>query len=81
MSQVLWIIAGTLGWFLHYITPQLRKQQPWLCLAGPVLKQHEHAQFEVTEPAKLMYFERVSDFSSKFYNELVLDSIYYCWDS
>ncbi|CAH0726774.1 unnamed protein product, partial [Brenthis ino] len=59
LNTVLWIIAGVLGWLLHYITPQLRKQQPWLCLAGPVLKQHEHAQFEVTEPAKLMYFERM----------------------
>lgn len=57
--QVLWIIAGILGWVLHYLTPQLRKQQPWLCLAGPVLRQHEHAQFEVTEPARLMCFEKV----------------------
>ncbi|XP_050344156.1 pecanex-like protein 1 [Nymphalis io] len=59
LNTVLWIIAGILGWFLHYITPQLRKQQPWLCLAGPVLKQQEYAQFEVTEPAKLMYFEKI----------------------
>nr|XP_026498026.1 protein pecanex [Vanessa tameamea] len=59
LNTVLWIIAGILGWFLHYVTPQLRKQQPWLCLAGPVLKQHEHAQFEVTEPARLMYFEKI----------------------
>ncbi|XP_061376785.1 protein pecanex isoform X4 [Danaus plexippus] len=59
LNTVLWIIAGILGWVLHYLTPQLRKQQPWLCLAGPVLRQHEHAQFEVTEPARLMYFERI----------------------
>ncbi|KAJ8719375.1 hypothetical protein PYW08_011550 [Mythimna loreyi] len=59
LNTVLWIIAGILGWVLHYITPQLRKQQPWLCLAGPVLKQHEHAQFEVTEPARLMCFEKM----------------------
>ncbi|CAK1542907.1 unnamed protein product [Leptosia nina] len=59
LNTVLWIIAGSLGWILHYLTPQLRKQQPWLCLAGPVLKQHEHAQFEVTEPARLMIFEKI----------------------
>ncbi|XP_041981429.1 pecanex-like protein 1 isoform X2 [Aricia agestis] len=59
LDTALWIICGILGWLLHYIIPQLRKQQPWLCLAGPVLKQHEHAQFEVTEPAKLMYFEKI----------------------
>ncbi|XP_047028017.1 pecanex-like protein 1 isoform X1 [Helicoverpa zea] len=59
LNTVLWIIAGILGWVLHYLTPQLRKQQPWLCLAGPVLKQHEHAQFEVTEPARLMCFEKM----------------------
>ncbi|KAL0829074.1 hypothetical protein ABMA28_003937 [Loxostege sticticalis] len=59
LNLVLWIIAGILGWVLHYLTPQLRKQQPWLCLAGPVLRQHEHAQFEVTEPARLMCFEKI----------------------
>ncbi|XP_045536966.1 pecanex-like protein 1 isoform X1 [Papilio machaon] len=59
LNTVLWIIAGSLGWALHYVTPQLRKQQPWLCLAGPVLRQHEHAQFEVTEPARLMIFEKI----------------------
>ncbi|XP_022112780.2 pecanex-like protein 1 isoform X1 [Pieris rapae] len=59
LNTVLWIIAGSLGWVLHYLTPQLRKQQPWLCLAGPVLKQHEYAQFEVTEPARLMIFEKI----------------------
>ncbi|XP_068632284.1 pecanex-like protein 1 [Battus philenor] len=59
LNTVLWIIAGSLGWVLHYVTPQLRKQQPWLCLAGPVLRQHEHAQYEVTEPARLMIFEKI----------------------
>ncbi|XP_050663936.1 pecanex-like protein 1 [Leptidea sinapis] len=59
LNTVLWIIAGILGWVLHYLIPQLRKQQPWLCLASPVLKQHEHSQFEVTEPAKLMIFEKI----------------------
>ncbi|CAK1583049.1 unnamed protein product [Parnassius mnemosyne] len=59
LNTVLWIIAGCLGWVLHYIIPQLRKQQPWLCLAGPVFRQHEHAQFEVTEPARLMLFEKI----------------------
>ncbi|XP_053608711.1 pecanex-like protein 1 isoform X2 [Plodia interpunctella] len=59
LNMVLWIIAGILGWVLHYLIPQLRKQQPWLCLAGPVLRQLEHAQFEVTEPAKLMCFEKI----------------------
>ncbi|XP_063385442.1 protein pecanex [Cydia fagiglandana] len=58
LNKVVWIICAV-GWVLHYITPQLRKQQPWLCLAGPVLRPHEHAQFEVTEPAKLMYFEKI----------------------
>ncbi|XP_073946549.1 pecanex [Choristoneura fumiferana] len=58
LNTVVWIICAV-GWALHYVMPQLRKQQPWLCLAGPLLKPHEHAQFEVTEPAKLMYFEKM----------------------
>lgn len=59
LNPVLWGIASCLGFFLHYIVPQLRKQLPWLCLARPVLRSHEHAQFEVREPVKIMWFEKV----------------------
>ncbi|KAG9436170.1 pecanex-like protein 1 [Apis mellifera carnica] len=47
LNPVLWGIASCLGFLLHYIVPQLRKQLPWLCLSRPVLRSHEHAQFEV----------------------------------
>ncbi|XP_012254520.2 pecanex-like protein 1 isoform X3 [Athalia rosae] len=60
LNPVLWGITSCLGFLLHYILPQLRKQLPWLCLAKPVLRSHEYAQFEVKEPAKIMWFEKVS---------------------
>ncbi|XP_046486198.1 pecanex-like protein 1 isoform X1 [Neodiprion pinetum] len=60
LNPVLWRIASCLGFLLHYIMPQLRKQLPWLCLAKPVLRSHEHTQFEVKEPAKIMWFEKAS---------------------
>lgn len=58
LNPILWSIAGCLGFLLHYIVPQLRKQLPWLCLSRPVLRSHEHAQFEVREPVKIMWFEK-----------------------
>ncbi|XP_011642737.1 pecanex-like protein 1 isoform X2 [Pogonomyrmex barbatus] len=58
LNPVLWSIVSCLGFLLHYIVPQLRKQLPWLCLSRPVLRSHEHAQFEVREPVKIMWFEK-----------------------
>ncbi|KAK6621304.1 hypothetical protein RUM43_011610 [Polyplax serrata] len=57
LNPILWGIAGCSGIVLHYIVPELRKHLPWLCLAGPVLKSHEHTQFEVKATAKVMWFE------------------------
>lgn len=61
LSTVLWSIAATFGFLLHYIIPQLRKQLPWLCIARPILRSHEHEQFQIREPAKVMWFEKVSN--------------------
>ncbi|XP_011688823.1 PREDICTED: pecanex-like protein 1 isoform X2 [Wasmannia auropunctata] len=58
LNPVLWSIVSCLGFLLHYIVPQLRKQLPWLCLSRPVFRSHEHAQFEVREPVRIMWFEK-----------------------
>ncbi|KYN27832.1 Pecanex-like protein 1 [Trachymyrmex cornetzi] len=58
LNPVLWSIVSCLGFLLHYVVPQLRKQLPWLCLSRPVLRSHEHAQFEVREPVRIMWFEK-----------------------
>ena len=47
LSLVLYILAGVVGFFTHYLLPQLRKQLPWFCLAHPVLRSREYSQFEV----------------------------------
>jgi hypothetical protein len=36
-----------LGFLLHYVLPQLRKQLPWLCFSHPVLKSHEYGQVSI----------------------------------
>ncbi|XP_018322376.1 pecanex-like protein 1 isoform X2 [Agrilus planipennis] len=59
LGPVLWCIAGAVGFILHYIVPQLRKQLPWLCIARPILRSHEYEQYQVRGPAKVMWFERV----------------------
>ncbi|XP_049842209.1 pecanex-like protein 1 isoform X6 [Schistocerca gregaria] len=58
LQPALWAAACALGLLLHYVVPQLRKQLPWLCVARPILRAHEHGQFEVRQPAKLMWFEK-----------------------
>ncbi|XP_064214797.1 pecanex-like protein 1 isoform X2 [Tribolium castaneum] len=59
LSPVLWTISAVLGFVLHYVTPQLRKQLPWLCIASPVLRSRELLQYQIRGPAKIMWFERV----------------------
>ncbi|XP_067011369.2 pecanex-like protein 1 isoform X2 [Anabrus simplex] len=58
LNPVLMTAAGALGFLLHYVCPQLRKQLPWLCIAQPVLRAHEHGKFEVRHPARIMWFEK-----------------------
>jgi len=60
LNPVMWAVVGVLGFILHYVFPQLRKQLPWLCLSRPVFRSHEHGQFEVRDAAKVMWFEKVS---------------------
>lgn len=62
LTPIFWSIAGILGFLLHYILPQFRKQLPWLCIARPILRSHEHGQFEVRDAAKVMWFEKVKYF-------------------
>ncbi|XP_064359258.1 pecanex-like protein 3 isoform X2 [Dromaius novaehollandiae] len=58
LGYVLCGLAALLGFVTHYLLPQLRKQLPWGCLAGPVLKPREYSQFEVRDAAQLMWFEK-----------------------
>lgn len=58
LNIVLYILAGILGFILHYVIPQCRKHMPWLCFSQPVLKQKEFGMFEATTCAKIMWFER-----------------------
>ncbi|XP_050525456.1 pecanex-like protein 1 [Daktulosphaira vitifoliae] len=59
LNPVMWCITFSVGFVLHYIIPQLRKQLPWLCIAHPILKPLEYNQYEVKQLAKIMWFEKV----------------------
>lgn len=74
LSPVLWSIAGVLGFILHYVLPQFRKQLPWLCIARPIFRSHEHGQYEVRDAAKVMWFEKVS---VHIYTIIILSHTYY----
>jgi len=56
LMPVLWVVAIGVGFILHYVIPQLRKQMPCLLVAHPVLLPGEYNQFETREAAKLMWF-------------------------
>ncbi|RXG72979.1 Pecanex-like protein 1 [Armadillidium vulgare] len=55
----LWITACFMGFLNHYLIPQLRTQQPWMCIARPACMAHEYSQFEVYDAAKVMWFEKL----------------------
>ncbi|EDV23694.1 uncharacterized protein TRIADDRAFT_26875, partial [Trichoplax adhaerens] len=55
---IIQVCIGVVGVILHYILPQMRKHQPWLCFKYPILKSREYHVFEVTEAAKIMWFEK-----------------------
>lgn len=48
LSEILWMAPSILGFILHYVAPQLRKQLPWLCFSRPLMRSHEYDQFEVS---------------------------------
>ena len=64
LTQALWLAPTLLGLWLHYLVPQMRKQLPWLCLAHPVLRSHEHHQFEVSRPSSSSFSSSSSSFST-----------------
>lgn len=56
--QVLWalcIAAAVLGFAVHYVLPQLRKHQPWLCAINPVLRAKEYGAYNVTSKLTLLH--------------------------
>lgn len=75
LNYVLWIMAGILGFMLHYVIPQLRKQLPWLCFAHPMLKSQEYGQFEVRKAAKVMWFEKICLWLQLFEKSIVFPMV------
>ncbi|XP_021944333.1 pecanex-like protein 1 isoform X3 [Folsomia candida] len=59
LTPTLWILAIVLGFLLHYLIPQFRKQLPCLLMSHPVLPPGEYHQFEVRDAARLMWFEKI----------------------
>ena len=58
LDLVLWSLAVTTGFLLHYLLPHLRKQTPWKCFAAPILAPFEQSLFEVSGAARVMWWEK-----------------------
>ncbi|XP_076252556.1 pecanex isoform X2 [Rhynchophorus ferrugineus] len=59
LCPVLWSIAACVGFVLHYVIPQLRKQLPWMCIARPIFRPREYSQYQARGPATVMWFEKI----------------------
>lgn len=57
VNPALQTLAVVLGFVLHYLIPQMRKQWPWLCVAKPILKAADFGHFEAKEATKVSWFE------------------------
>lgn len=57
VNPALHTLAVVLGFILHYVIPQMRKQWPWLCIAKPILKAADYGHFEAKEATKVSWFE------------------------
>lgn len=62
LGFVLYALAGAVGFFTHYLLPQLRKQLPWFCLSQPVLKPLEYSQYEVRGECRDLHPAACPDF-------------------
>lgn len=59
LSDVLCYLAAIVGFIIHYIIPQLRKEMPWLCCYDPILPSYKEKHLEADEPAPVMCFEKL----------------------
>lgn len=59
LTPVLYSVAVVLGFLLHYLIPQFRKQLPCQLISHPILQPGEYNQFEVRDQARLMWFEKL----------------------
>jgi len=71
LTPVLQITAIAIGFILHYLIPQFRKQLPCLLVSHPVLLSGEYNQYEVRDAAQLMWFEKLFVFLSFFEKNIV----------
>ncbi|CAL1527117.1 unnamed protein product [Lymnaea stagnalis] len=59
LSDVLYLMAASVGFLVHYIIPQTRKEMPWLCCSHPLLRSKEWMYFEVKETPKVIWIEQL----------------------
>ncbi|XP_059159298.1 pecanex-like protein 1 isoform X2 [Physella acuta] len=59
LSDALYLIAASVGFLVHYVIPQMRKEMPWLCCSHPLLRGKEWMYFEVKEPPKVIWIEQL----------------------
>ncbi|RUS71347.1 hypothetical protein EGW08_020890, partial [Elysia chlorotica] len=59
LSDILYLLAASVGFIVHYLIPQARKEMPWLCCSHPLLRSNEWMHFEVKEAPKVIVIERL----------------------
>ncbi|KAH9509316.1 Pecanex-like protein 1, partial [Bulinus truncatus] len=59
LSDALYLLAASVGFLVHYVIPQTRKEMPWLCCSHPLLRSKEWMYYEVKEPPKVIWIEQL----------------------
>ncbi|XP_052105318.1 pecanex-like protein 1 isoform X2 [Mytilus californianus] len=78
VSDIIYYMAGGLGFIIHYIIPQLRKEMPWLCCSHPVLNSRERNFFEVTALPMIMWFEKMYVWMRFFERNVMYPVVFLC---
>lgn len=72
-----------IGFIRDYLLPRLRSQNPWIILKRPLLRTPEYKKFEVSEAAKVMWFDRIQFFFTILSKNLLLPLVFLneLWDA
>ncbi|KAK3093672.1 hypothetical protein FSP39_018732 [Pinctada imbricata] len=78
LSDILYYMAASVGFLIHYVIPMLRKEMPWLCCSHPVLANRERNFFEVTVTPKIMWFEKMYVWFCFFERNMMYPVVFLC---
>ncbi|KAL5009342.1 hypothetical protein ScPMuIL_014923 [Solemya velum] len=78
LTDIICYLTASIGFIIHYIIPQLRKEMPWLCISHPVLSSQERKFFDISGPAHIMWFEKFYVWLRFFERNVLYPVVFLC---